>query len=263
MDTMDGEHTFQKVVEEFSDVMDILAMRQDLTVLEIATMLTPVVDMARDALRLYAEPSAPMALTDDEIWEFWCNRPAVPEGGDDSTEAEFVSACRRAIKAATKRQALAMDYEPVPDPDYWPGTKPVQDIGAEQDEPVPHCEAGPAYCQQCLKESPLTYGSEEIRKLREVIKSQANIIDLYESEYGKTSSNFLHGRKPEFPYGVSDSLVQVTTYAAQRQSARSAWVGLTDEEIEKVWQRVQANDFHDCVQPLARAIEQLSKEKNT
>ncbi len=30
---------------------------------------------------------------------------------------------------------------------------------------------------------------------------------------------------------------------------------LTDEEIEKVWRRVQANDFHDCVQPFARAIE--------
>ena len=30
---------------------------------------------------------------------------------------------------------------------------------------------------------------------------------------------------------------------------------LTNEEIENVWERVQANDFHDCVQPFARAIE--------
>ena len=30
---------------------------------------------------------------------------------------------------------------------------------------------------------------------------------------------------------------------------------LTNEEIEEVWRRVQANDFHDCVQPFARAIE--------
>ena len=30
---------------------------------------------------------------------------------------------------------------------------------------------------------------------------------------------------------------------------------LTDEEIEKVWRSVQANDFHDCVKPFARAIE--------
>jgi len=33
------------------------------------------------------------------------------------------------------------------------------------------------------------------------------------------------------------------------------WVGLTDEDIEQVWRQVQTNDFHDCVQPFARAIE--------
>jgi len=39
---------------------------------------------------------------------------------------------------------------------------------------------------------------------------------------------------------------------------------LTDEEIEKVWRSVQANDFHDCVKPFARAIEaahQIGVEK--
>ena len=30
---------------------------------------------------------------------------------------------------------------------------------------------------------------------------------------------------------------------------------LTDEEIETVWRSVQANDFHDCVKPFARAVE--------
>jgi hypothetical protein len=30
---------------------------------------------------------------------------------------------------------------------------------------------------------------------------------------------------------------------------------LTDEQIESVWRVVQTNDFHDCVQPFARAIE--------
>ena len=30
---------------------------------------------------------------------------------------------------------------------------------------------------------------------------------------------------------------------------------LTEEQIETIWRRVQANDFHDCVQPFARAIE--------
>ena len=40
------------------------------------------------------------------------------------------------------------------------------------------------------------------------------------------------------------------------------WVGLTVEEIEKVWQNVQTSDFHDCVQPFAQGIEQALKEKN-
>jgi hypothetical protein len=47
----------------------------------------------------------PVALTDDEIWKFWWNKPEVPEGEDDSMEAQFVSACREAIKAATQRQS--------------------------------------------------------------------------------------------------------------------------------------------------------------
>jgi len=41
------------------------------------------------------------------------------------------------------------------------------------------------------------------------------------------------------------------------------WVGLTDDETEEIWQGVQASDFHDCVQPFARAIEAKLKEKNT
>ncbi len=47
----------------------------------------------------------------------------------------------------------------------------------EQGEPVAHCEAGPNYCWKCLEEAKPTYGSEEIRKLREVIASQAKIIE--------------------------------------------------------------------------------------
>ena len=39
-------------------------------------------------------------LTDEEIWKFWWNKPEVPEGEDDSMEAQFVAACRRAIEAA-------------------------------------------------------------------------------------------------------------------------------------------------------------------
>ena len=38
-------------------------------------------------------------LTDEEIWKFWCSRPEVPEGEDDSMEAVFVAAVRRVLAA--------------------------------------------------------------------------------------------------------------------------------------------------------------------
>jgi hypothetical protein len=53
----------------------------------------------------------PVALTDDEIWKFWWNKPEVPEGEDDSMEAQFVSACREAIKAAAQRPFVGLTDE--------------------------------------------------------------------------------------------------------------------------------------------------------
>jgi hypothetical protein len=41
------------------------------------------------------------------------------------------------------------------------------------------------------------------------------------------------------------------------------WVGLTHEEVEEVWEQVEASDFLDCVHPLARAIEAKLRERNT
>lgn len=38
-------------------------------------------------------------LTDAEIWKFWWSRPEVPDGEDDSMEAEFVAAVRRVLAA--------------------------------------------------------------------------------------------------------------------------------------------------------------------
>jgi len=46
-------------------------------------------------------------------------------------------------------------------------------------------------------------------------------------------------------------------------SPQRTWVGLTDEEIEKVWRRVRANEYHSCVEPFAKDIEAKLKEKNT
>ena len=40
-----------------------------------------------------------VGLTDEEIWKFWWSRPEVPEGEDDSMEAEFVAAVRAVLAA--------------------------------------------------------------------------------------------------------------------------------------------------------------------
>ncbi len=64
----------------------------------VATYALPVEGKNHPKLYTHPAPTQP-ALSDDEIWQFWCNRPEVPEGEDDSLEAEFVAACKRAIEA--------------------------------------------------------------------------------------------------------------------------------------------------------------------
>ena len=44
---------------------------------------------------------------------------------------------------------------------------------------------------------------------------------------------------------------------------RLTWVGLTDEEIEYVWRKVETSDFHDCVLLFAKELEAKLKEKNS
>jgi hypothetical protein len=59
----------------------------------------------------------------------------------------------------------------------------VQRLGQEIEQaPVAHCEAGPNYCWKCLEESNPTYGSEEIKKLREVNKSLMKNIEELKKE---------------------------------------------------------------------------------
>ena len=50
---------------------------------------------------LYTIPPQPtqVKLTDDEIWKFWWARPEIPEGENDSMEAEFVAAVRAVLSA--------------------------------------------------------------------------------------------------------------------------------------------------------------------
>jgi hypothetical protein len=53
-----------------------------------------------DDVPLYAKRGW-VGLTDEEVWAFWWNRPEVPDGEDDSMEAQFVAAVR-AIEAKLK-----------------------------------------------------------------------------------------------------------------------------------------------------------------
>jgi hypothetical protein len=196
--------------------------------------------------------------------------------------------------------------------DWGPGPHEYHSLKAPV-RPVAHCEAGPEYCQQCHKESLPTYGSEEIRKLREVIQSQSEIIKGHEN--GKTSVNFLHSGKREFPNRLSDSVVQVTPPAAQPAvqepfgyvyevyclpecacemewvesfdryepdaaekirnvtpvyttppAAQRQWVGLTDEEVNKIVEAHTTDDHGYDIwcdgRSAARSIEAKLKEKN-
>ena len=43
---------------------------------------------------------------------------------------------------------------------------------------------------------------------------------------------------------------------------KGRWIGLTHEEAEEVWKRVEAADFRDCVHPFAQAIEAALRSKN-
>ena len=48
-----------------------------------------------------------------------------------------------------------------------------------------------------------------------------------------------------------------------RALPQRTWVGLTDEEIEYVWRKVETSDFHDCVLLFAKELEAKLKEKNS
>jgi hypothetical protein len=52
-------------------------------------------------------------------------------------------------------------------------------------------------------------------------------------------------------------------FRLKHRSPQRTWQGLTAEEVEKIWQSVEASDFHDCVLPFAKELEAKLKEKNT
>ena len=64
--------------------------------------------------------------------------------------------------------------------------------------------------------------------------------------------------------GLHSSILQgcMCQYSMQAPPKR-IWVGLTVDEIETIWRKVEAGDFYDCVLPFAEKLEARLKEKNT
>ena len=60
---------------------------------------------------------------------------------------------------------------------------------------------------------------------------------------------------------MADYMALMEKYAFLK--AQRTWVGLTVDEIETIWRKVEAGDFHDCVLPFAEKLEARLKEKNT
>lgn len=84
------------------------------------------------------------------------------------------------------------------------------------------------------------------------------------NERGECREVFTPKMKETFPnYPTADMIPVYTTPPQEQQSCdKRTWVGLTDEEIEEVWEQVESSDFLDCVHPLAQAIEAKLKQKN-
>ena len=66
------------------------------------TMALYIASCSPNSVRIAPGQPAPtktgtVPLKDSDIWKFWWDKPEVPEGEDDSMEAEFVGACRRVI----------------------------------------------------------------------------------------------------------------------------------------------------------------------
>jgi len=58
-----------------------------------------------------------------------------------------IKQARALDKMAENARELGLDYEPVPDPDYWPGTKPVQEPVWIQPDHLQKAKTAPFLCR--------------------------------------------------------------------------------------------------------------------
>ena len=92
-------------------------------------------------------------------------------------------ALKNAIDRMDRARSILTNDNPQPECNWGVlDTSDLKEALAQTQEPVAHCEAGPNYCWKCLEESNPTYGSEEIKKLREVNKSLMKNIEELKKE---------------------------------------------------------------------------------
>ena len=197
-----------------------------------------MLDLAEEKLKS-APVQEPVSRTDQQIvdqteelavWLLsWCfnHQPETDTPMRESThpfaERCWAAAChiQEMLTATDPENAVAeLDVDATP-PAAQPA--PVQDAAWEAE-------------QKALAE-------EAIRCATEALADSNNLAAKAAREYYGAATP--PAAKPVQEFTCSTGLCH---YKAQRKP-------LTDEEIEKVWERVQADDFHDCVQPFARAIE--------
>jgi hypothetical protein len=139
----------------------------------------------------------------------------------------------------------------------------------EQGEPVAHCEAGPEYCWKCNEEMKPTYGSEEIRKLREVNKRLADHIPDARKMVDalREIGDFAHD-KSTGPV-VPDALWEIRSIAynaivefeltENTTPQQRTWVGLTTGETAIIVKMIEKGNLFLAI----AAVEAKLKEKNT
>lgn len=102
-----------------------------------------------------------------------------------------------------------------------------------QPEPIQHCKACHEYCWKCNEEIKPTYGSEEIRKLREVNKSlNDHIVDINKKveppPWWPAIENILN----EYGLQAIDFVADFKEALAQPEQCKP--LTLTDEQADKI-----------------------------
>lgn len=146
----------------------------------------------------------------------------------------------------------------------------IPDAGKMVQDTPTHCEAGPEFCPQCHKETQPTYGSEEVRKLRETIASQAKIIETMQKErqspqpWWPAVENILEEFGLQAIFFVDDFHKAIKAAEESEAAQPRPWVGLSEPERQEIVRNYCLNvgDWTQNGHSVATAIEAALRAKN-